>query len=256
MLKALLTPSLVLFVSIAQRRWGHLLGGRLAALPLTSGPFVLLLAATDGPASAVTAIHGLLIGMPAVFVFYGCYCVLAARTRWWLCLPVSVIVTATVAAGLDMLAPGPVAALLLVALGFAAATLLISRLDSDAVIPRTPSWELPARILVSTGVVLGLGAITMLFGARIAGVLAAFPAVACVLVPFTHRASATGAVNLVRGFLSAAPWSVLFFASLLVLLPLAPLWLAAGFACAAVIIGGCLGVLPVRRYCGGDRQAT
>ncbi|WP_031468224.1 hypothetical protein [Sciscionella sediminilitoris] len=247
-LKALLTPALVLLVSFVQRRWGHLLGGRLAALPLTTGPFLLILAATQGPGQACSAARGVLLGMPAALVFYPVYLRCATRFRWPVSLGAATLACAAAAAVLTLFAPGPLLALLLAMLVFLGVLLFVRTRRVPSVVPSMPAWELPARAVLSTAVVLGLGLAASLLGAQVAGVLAAFPALASVLLVFTHRADGVrGPVELVHGLLGGIPWTLAFLVCLLLLLPVLPVWLAAVFACATVLFGGGAGVLRSRR---------
>ena len=91
-LKLLLTPTLVLLVALAQRRLGERIGGRLAALPPTSGPLVLVVVCGQGSATGRALVEGILTGVPAAVVFFVVYAALADRQRWWTCAA-----TATVA---------------------------------------------------------------------------------------------------------------------------------------------------------------
>ena len=85
-LKLLLTPTLVLLVALAQQRLGETIGGRLAALPLTSGPLVLVVLCDQGAPAARAVVAGILTGVPAAAVFFAVYATLADRLRWWTCL--------------------------------------------------------------------------------------------------------------------------------------------------------------------------
>jgi hypothetical protein len=60
--KAVLTPVLVGGASLAGRRFGHHVGGRLVALPMTSGPVAFFLATDHGVSFAAGAAVGMLAG--------------------------------------------------------------------------------------------------------------------------------------------------------------------------------------------------
>lgn len=212
----LITPLSVLLVSLAGRRWGPVVGGRLTALPLTSGPLVLIVAMTHGPASARMLAAGVLAGMPTVVVFCVMYPYLARRHSWRVCLPVALAVTA-IGAGVFsfLLVPLAVPAVLV-----GVSALCAKRLPAhDERSFETLGWELPIRMVLTTVVVQGLSALTPLVGPHLAGVLATFPAVAVVLAAVTHRGSGAGAaIELLRGVLAGLLPTVFFFLALTVAL--------------------------------------
>ena len=55
--------------TLAARRWGFMVGGWLAGLPLVSGPISIFLALEQGPPFASQAAHGTLLGVIAVAAF-------------------------------------------------------------------------------------------------------------------------------------------------------------------------------------------
>jgi hypothetical protein len=64
----------------------------------------------------------------------------------------------------------------------------------------TPWWDLPARMLIATTIVLALTAAAAFVGARTAGVLASFPVFGAILAIFAHRIrGATMATQVLRG---------------------------------------------------------
>lgn len=206
----LLTPTAVLLVSLAGRRWGPIVGGRLAALPLTSGPLVLVVALVDGEGAVRTLSAGILAGIPTVVVFCLGYRVLAARHAWPVCLPVTVLATA-LAAGLIGFVTPP--AWVSVGLVGVAVVITVLRRPSphDYSTMRSP-WELPLRMAITTGLVLGLSMVSRAMDPRLAGVFAAFPALACVLAAMAHRSGGAGAaIDLMRGLLvGLVPTTLLF----------------------------------------------
>jgi hypothetical protein len=211
----LITPMSVLLVSLAGHRWGPAVGGRLAAVPLTSGPLVLVVAIAHGPAAARLLATGVLAGMPTVVVFCVAYVRLARRNSWPVCVSIAFAVTAVSAGVLSVLpAPATVSAAMV-----GVSALLARRLPRSDQRSARPGWELPVRIILTTVLVQGLSALAPLVGARLAGVLATFPALACVLAAMAHRRSGAGAATeLLRGLLGGLLPTVGFFSALIVLL--------------------------------------
>ncbi|WP_020669487.1 hypothetical protein [Amycolatopsis nigrescens] len=238
-LKVLLTPCLVLAVSLAQRRWGHVLGGRLTALPLTSGPFVLILVCTQGADAGRAAVRGILLGTPAVIVFCALYGLLARRLAWPVCLLSTVVATA-LTSGLLVWSSPPLWISLVITVAGLALAWRTARSATAAVSPG-PAWELPARVAISAVLVLTLGWVSGLVGAETAGILATLPALLCVLAPCAHRADGpAGPIQLTGGVLAGAPATALFFLVLLGTLAKLPVAPAFGLAALCALGAGVL----------------
>jgi hypothetical protein len=209
----LLTPISVLLVTLAGRRWGPVVGGRLTALPLTSGPLVLIIACAHGPDAARALAGSVLAGMPSAVVFCAGYLWLATRHEWRVCLPVALAGAATSAALLLSLITLPP---LVSAMIVGAAAMIARRVPPSDHRSAAPVWELPVRMAVCTGLVQGLTTLSTMVGPRLAGMLAAFPALACVLAAMAHRRSSGAAIELIRGVLVGLLPTALLFLTLTV----------------------------------------
>jgi hypothetical protein len=201
-LKLTLTPLFIAGITVASRRFGHAVGGWLVGLPLTSGPVSVFLALEQGTTFAREAAAGMIAGLIAVAAFCTIYIWLARTRPWHVCLALGLVTFAAVAAILAGL-PKPLAltyAATLVVL--IVAYRLLPRHETQVPHVATPSWDLPARTLVATTVVLVLTGVAHLLGPNWTGVLAPFPVFASVLGTFAHRhAGPPGATMLLRGVL-------------------------------------------------------
>lgn len=72
---------------------------------------------------------------------------------------------------------------------------------SRAVAVMSPRWDLPARMVIATALVLTITGLAALLGPRLSGVLASFPVYAAILTVFAHRAGPAPAVQVLRGLL-------------------------------------------------------
>ena len=206
-LKLIVTPVLILAASLAGRRWGETVSGWFVGLPLTSGPVCFFLAVERGPGFAAAAAGGCLAGAAAEICFCLAYVVTAARTssqRGW--APALFAGSIGFAAGAALLQWSAPPLWLLAAIVYPALALglfLMPRLyGSGGAIPPPPRWDIPARMAVATGLVLGLTELAPLFGARLSGLLATYPLFAAVLAAFGHRLSgAPAAERVLRGLL-------------------------------------------------------
>lgn len=214
-LKILVTPTLIAAASLAGRRYGQAVGGWLVGLPLTSGPVVFFLALEHGTQFATGAALGSLAGALAEAAFCLAYGRLAPRGRRP-ALATACLAFAAVAAVLQRVTP-PLLALAALA---AAALVLTLRLMPAATAPAgdapPPRWDLPARMAITTTLVVGLTEAAPLLGGRLSGVLATFPAYAAILTVFAHRESAASAVLVLRGLLLGLFSFVSFFVVLAV----------------------------------------
>ena len=183
--KVLLPPILILLASLAARRWGDAIGGWLVGLPLTSGPIVAFLAIQYGPEFAVRASDGSLVGAAGQACFSLGYALLARR-GWAVALIAGSAAYACAAALLEAM-PLPQWGLFIMAVASLslAAKLIPHQCHPPSAIP-APWWDLPARMVVATALVVGIPAIAPFVGAQTAGALSSFPIFGATLTIFAH----------------------------------------------------------------------
>jgi hypothetical protein len=220
LLKLLLVPSLVASVTLASRRWGLRVGGVLTGLPMVAGPTLCFYAIEQGHPFAASASRTAMLGIAATSAFCVTYA-RAARTLGW---------PATVAAGWAALTIVATLAYQLPTLGgigefaIAAAALFAGGLLTPSPhVTQTPAsaprWDLPLRMIASAVVVVAFTGLAALLGARLSGLVSAFPVVTLVLAVFTHaqRGSASVATFLravLRGLYGFAVFCLVFSAAL------------------------------------------
>ncbi len=199
-LKLVLTPVLIAAASLAGRRWGQGVGGWLVGLPLTSGPVAFFLALDQGAGFAAAVAVGSLAGAIAEAVFCLAYGWSAAR-GWVAALAAASIAFALVGLGLQRLDWPPLALAVVVFATLGVALWWLPKRASVRSIPPPPRWDLPARMLITTVLVVGLTAMAPTLGPRLSGLLATFPVYAAILTVFAHRAGPAPAVQVLRGLL-------------------------------------------------------
>lgn len=228
--KLTLPPLLILVASLVGRRWGDAIGGWMVGLPLTSGPVAAFLAIQYGADFAAVATNGSLIGTAAQAFFCLGYAALAQH-GWPAALLAGTVVYG-VSAFLIQAAPLPHWGFFAAAL--AALTLAARHIPNQASSPAriaAPWWDLPARMVVVTALVVTLTAVAAAVGAKVAGVLSGFPIFGTILAIFAHRAKgAPMAIQVLRGMVLALYGFATFFfvlGLLLVKLGILPAFLAA-----------------------------
>jgi hypothetical protein len=234
-LKLVLTPALIAAASLAGRRWGPAVSGWFVGLPLTSGPVAFFLALDHGPHFATGAAAGALGGAAAEAAFCLAYAALARRGGP-AALAAATVAFAGVAALLQRLVPSTAVA----GLGAFTALLVAARLMPS---PRAaaspgppPSWDLPARMLLTTVLVLVITGAAPAVGPRLSGVLATYPLYAAILAVFAHRTGAAAAIQVLRGLLLGLFAFAAFFVALATLLVPAGILLAFTAATTAALI--------------------
>ena len=252
LLKITLTPLIVGAASLAVRRWGPAVGGWIVSLPLTSGPVLFFLALDPGPAFARAATTGTVLGLGAICGFTlgylagshrGPLAAFAAASAGFLAVAI------TVQPFVDT--PFPVLAVCVVAAIAGVLQLLPASTGARLAIEH-PTWDLPARVIVGTALVLGLTTIAPLLGPVTSGLVATFPVYVAVLAVFEHlRAGRLAALGVLRGLLTGLFGTVAFYVVIWVLI------LPAGIAVAftvAIAVTAAVGAASLRVVRSGNEN--
>jgi hypothetical protein len=228
--RLLLSPALIGTASAITRRWGPAAGGWFSALPLTSGPVVLVLALERGPRFAADACEGISLAIVALVAYVLVYCRASRQLGW----PASAALAC--AAYMACLWPlGLVMVPLSVAFVFACAAVLGARAmlahePPQRVSGYAPAWDIPLRMAIAAALVWLLAQLSGVVGARVSGLLAPFPVAVTIMSTFTHRHDgAVAARQFLRSLLTGLVSFAVFFlaAGMLLSLGLAPAFLVA-----------------------------
>ena len=234
-MKLLLTPALVAFATLSARRWGSQVAGWLVGFPLTSAPVTAILVVDRGDGFAAAAALAIVLGVlsPAAFALVYCRC--AARLHWPACLAVGTAGFAAATLLLSRVALPPLLAAAVTAVLLRVVLALMPAPTGMESPVRSPAWDLPARMLVATAFVLLLTGIAGRLGATLTGLLAPFPLFAAVLTVFAHvNDGPASAVAVLRGLLTGLYGFAAFFLVLgLLLVPAGP---PVAFVCATLAV--------------------
>jgi hypothetical protein len=226
-LKLLITPALMLVISLASKRWGTRIGGLLSGLPITSGLVMLFLSLEQGPAFVLMAVPGALAGLAAIQATYLFYLLATRRVSAVTgCMAALALYGATAylmsLAGLLVLS---IIATLLLIVVIIVATAKQTPPATAAYVP-LPRWAIPMRMLTATLLLLAITASATWLGPVISGLLAPIPVIAWPLAVFAHvqsgrhelaaiiRGNAIGAVGVV-GFYLTLKYSIVQWGALL-----------------------------------------
>jgi hypothetical protein len=211
-IKLVSVPIFIWTVSIVGRRWGPSVGGLVIGLPLTSGPVLFFLALEQGSSFASAASQGTLMGLISLSTSCLVYSRLSFGQSWSASLVASCATYFAVALLLDFLS----APLLLSFAVVVAFLVMIWRLIPSGAVGRVSReltrWEIPARMIAATSVVLLITEGATILGPHLSGLLTTFPAYAMVLAVFIHRFDGADASTLfLRGVVTGSFTAAVFF---------------------------------------------
>jgi hypothetical protein len=212
-LRLSLAPLIVLVASLAQRRLGPRLGGRIVGFPLTTGPFLAVICLQYGPAAAAHAAAGVISGQMVVVGFCLGYAHLASHVRPLWALAAALVLGAGAGAALSAVHPPWLATLIVlaaVAVGLITWPALAATAE-DLPRRRDGAGAVATRMAVTGGLVAGLAAAARVVGPYLAGTLSSMPVILSVLVPATHRSHGpAAAAEILRGALLSIGSAVIF----------------------------------------------
>lgn len=214
-LKLLITPALMLGISLASKRWGPQVGGLLSGLPITSALVMLFISLEQGTDFASMAVPGALAGLAAIQATYLFYLLLTQRVSAFTGCVSALAFYAAMALILSRLASltvSIVATLLLVCVIVVIASKQ-AQATAASYLP-VPRWAIPMRMLTATLLLLTITASAAWLGPVVSGLLAPIPVIAWPLAVFAHvqggrhelcaivRGNAIGAVGVVGFYLT------------------------------------------------------
>ena len=236
LLKLTLTPVLIGAASLAARRWGPSIGGWLVALPLTSGPVALYLALDHGTAFAAGAARGSMAGLLGDAVFALGYGWLARRHGWLVSMVGGFGCFALAAsASQPFLGGSPAILFVLVMAAMAVCLRFAPPTTATATRVSQPAWDILARMVIGTLVVLAVTEAATFLGPQLSGIVAAFPVYVTILAVFAHRLEGPEqAVGVTRGLQVGLFGTVVFF--LVISAAIEPVGIAGAFGIALVAV--------------------
>ena len=195
-LKTTLAPALIGVASWVARRWGPSAGGWFAALPLTSGPVVLVLALQRGPVFAAEACVGTLLALTSLAAYalvYGW----SARWLGWVGSTTSACAAYLCCTWLLWTFPTPLPTAFLVVCAVLAAIVRLMPTGAETGRPAsTPYWDIPARMAAAIALIWILTSAAGVLGPRVSGLLMPFPIAVSILAGAIHHFEGTPAARL------------------------------------------------------------
>ncbi len=195
LLKLVVTPTLMFLVSRIARRWGGMLGGLVAGLPITSGPIVVFIGVEQGTAFAAQTAAGALSGLAAVLFTYFFYLCVSRRLGIAAACMASLLFFAACSWGflqigspLVALIAGLVAIVAVVCFPQSSRETENAKETAEAArrAVQPSAWDIPVRMVTATSMLLIITASAHILGPHLAGILSPIPVIAWPLTIFTH----------------------------------------------------------------------
>ena len=215
LLKLTLGPIMVLFAHYLQKNYGHGIGGRLIGLPITTGPFILIICLQEGRSFGAHVAHGVLLGQIALSMYCWVYAMASAKFNWWISLAIGTatcLLTGYITTQYKISTIQTIPILL-------AVWAIAMKWWPPAITPpqkvKPPAWELPARILVTLAVLFGLSTLAPHLGASVSGAFSTYPVIASVISAVNHRRYGPAAtMATLRGLMETLPVTIAFISIL------------------------------------------
>ena len=239
-LKLIITPLIVAGVTWIARKWGESIGGLLIGLPLTSGPVSVFLAVEQGPHFATNAANSAILGLIPVTAFYITYIQSAKHFSWYLSALYAICAYFVVVVAISVFPINIYFTTIVVPLILLLGTMTLGkRMEEGTVVP-PPAWDLPARMILATGLLVLITGAANTLGSKWSGLLSPFPIFTFVMVTFAHRqGGADAAKRFIQGVSLGLFSYVAFFLVVRSLVEKADLWIVYLLAAmAALVVNG------------------
>ncbi len=241
--KLTLAPLLVVVATLLGRRFGPRITGWIAGFPIVAGPVLLFYALEQGPLYAAAAAKATIEGLISLSVFALAYAwrgffgkeggeasPLACVVAGWTGFAVMTFLLQSVQVSLGKTLVWSLSALFLVGHS-------LPKSGAPRVATAPNRWDLPARVLATVSLVLGLTALAHYVGPRLAGLLTPFPVASTILTVFAQRQGGIASATAVLKGLIAGLNSFAGFCAVLALgLPLWPIWMAFAAALGTAVL--------------------
>ena len=187
LLKVFLAPFFIWVISILQKRFGAKAGGFFIGLPLTTGPFLIIVALQEGGTFAKLAAHGVMVGQISLIIFAYTYAQFALRLNW---------LAAIISASLAVVTSGYICQLIPFNNWQVTLTLIVlwllalkfwPKYEKPLDKPAPPQWELPLRLFLAALFIIVLTWLANELGTKLSGAISTYPVILTVLGSLTHR---------------------------------------------------------------------
>ena len=186
-LKLFLAPFFVWVISVLQGKYNARMGGLFLGLPLTTGPFLLIVGIQEGRSFAKTAAHGVLVGQLSLIIFSFVYALAAGKFNWAKSIAIATVAVWSSGYIFTQINFSNLGVILTLFFVWAMALALFPKYEKPTDQVSAPKWELPVRLITAVLLILALTAAANILGSRVSGALSTYPTIITVLGSFSHR---------------------------------------------------------------------
>ncbi|MBI1396547.1 MAG: hypothetical protein GC151_11255 [Betaproteobacteria bacterium] len=202
-LKLVLVPTFLALLTLAARRWGAAVAGRLAGLPVVTGPILFVIALEQGAHFTAGVATSALAAVGAAAAFSLTYSWACLRWSWGRSLLASAASWFVVALGASFLPHDAGVSLVVAVAGLAVALALLPPVTPGTVGgAQFRGRELVLRMVAGATLTVVVSGAAATIGSIWTGLFAVFPVMGTVLAVFSHRAHGAAFVTpLLRGMI-------------------------------------------------------
>jgi hypothetical protein len=195
-IKLVSVPALIWAVSVIAHRWGPSVGGLILGLPLTSGPVIFFLAVEQGSSFASGAALGTLLALISLSASCLVFSWLSFRSSWYSSLLGCCITYFAVTLLLNSVLVPIAIAFIAVAMFLIIVWKLFPSGTYENASRQPPRWEIPARMIAATLLVVLITEGAAVLGPHLSGLLTPFPVYATIMGVFIRKSDGAGACAL------------------------------------------------------------
>lgn len=185
-LKLLITPFLIIIVSLSGERLGSTFAGIIVGLPLTTGPISFILAKQYGIEFAVRVVSGNFIGQISLCIYCIVYYLVSRKYNWIISFLLGISGWISSAILLNTIKWNFISSLITLLVIIVITLFIIPKHRIEETAEKQTKWDIPIRIAFAVALVFIISNNAIIFGPQLSGVLSTFPVYALIFSIFTH----------------------------------------------------------------------
>lgn len=201
----LIPPVYIAVVSLAERRWGQTLSGRLTALPTQTSTIILVVAIEQGLSVAAGVAAGAILGIVSLTAFALAYGLASRRLAWPGSLALGLAGFFAVAGAALTVRGSPPVDAVVATVAVVAVAVALARLPRTLASGDRVTVGLATRMALAMVLVVAVAASVTVLGPVATGVLGVFPIITAPMTTLNHRESGASAA---RRYLEGLEWGL------------------------------------------------
>lgn len=199
LLKIILMPSVIAFVTLIARKWGNVIGGVIAGMPWVGGAILFFIGIEQGETFMLHTLSGVLIGLIGWLGFCTTYVIAGQRLSELPSFALGIVMYLLIGSAFYKFTsylPTSGWFLVMISLTVLSLTLFPKVKRTNNKTPKPLRFEIPLRMIVITAFVFAITYFAELLGPSWSGILTPFPVMTATLALFIHYTQGIAQVRL------------------------------------------------------------